>query len=593
MAARRRRGSIRLWQTELFIVVIVVAILILSGSLSAGLSSTLALMAETSEIRNASALAQRLSPEFPLAADGMGRVRELVSEYRDIYGSGIWIFDAEGTLLESSFDAAPLDAHIESARLGGLGSASSYAASDLRPNGWVIASKAVNDEQGDPLAVVVTASTADSSVAILRAVRDRLWVTFWVSLVVAGLLGFGFSELISRRIRAMSEAAAGMAAGDFEQRLPTGLIPDEIQFLAESYNSMAAKLGEAFGELNESRRRIAAVIESMAEGVLAFDENGVVTVANPEAAQLLEVDAQALVGRHYEAVSQVPGLLDIVRTGLSGVSAAGTVTLGPLTVLLHCTPLLDAEGRSEGTVVLLADVTEQRRVEDAQRRFVADASHEMRTPIAALKGILELLADGAKDVPEVRDDFIATMQVEVDRLGRLVGDLLTLAQLESGGLKLTSAALFTTDLLGDVARVLHPLAEQAAVTLAVSVDDPELRVMADRDKIVQVLLGFTDNALKHSPAGSTVTLAARRTAEGTVRLSVRDEGTGISQEEAARVFERFYQADGARAGGGTGLGLAIAKEVVEAHGSVIEVDSAPARGTTFSFELPEATLTQP
>lgn len=593
MAGRRRRGSIRLWQTELFIAVIVVAILILSGSLSAGLSSTLALMAETSEIRNASALAQRLSPEFPLAADGLGRVREVVTEYRDIYGSGIWIFDAEGTLLESAYDAAPLDAQIESARLGGLDATSSYAASDLRANGWVIASKAITDDRGEPLAVVVTASTADSSVAILRAVRDRLWVTFWVSLVVAGLLGFGFSELISRRIRAMTEAAAAMAAGDFEQRLPTGLIPDEIQFLAESYNTMAAKLGEAFGEIQESRRRVAAVIESMAEGVLALDENGVITVANPEAARLLGSDSVMLVGKRAEEVTSVPGVLDIVSTGLSGVSAAGTVSLGARTVLLHCTPLLDADERIEGTVVLLADVTEQRRLEDAQRRFVADASHEMRTPIAALKGILELLADGAKDVPEVRDDFIATMQVEVDRLGRLVSDLLTLAQLESGGLKLSSAALFTTDLLGDVARVLHPLAEQAEVTLAVTIDDPDTRVMADHDKIVQVLLGFTDNALKHSPRGSTVRLAATHAAPGRVRLSVTDEGPGIAPEEVSRVFERFYQADGARAGGGTGLGLAIAKEVVEAHGSTIAVESDPGSGTTFSFELPEASLTKP
>lgn len=593
MVAPRRRGSIRLWQTELFIAVIVVAMLILSGSLSVGLSSTLALMAETSEIRNASALAQRLAPEFPLAADGLGRVRELVTEYRDIYGSGIWIFDAEGTLLESSFDGAPLDAQIEAARLGGLDTARSYATSDLRPNGWVIASKAVTDGGGEPLAVVVTASTADSSVAILRAVRDRLWVTFWISLVVAGLLGFGFSELISRRIRAMSEAAGAMAAGDFEQRLPTGLVPDEIQFLVESYNSMAARLGEAFGEINESRRRIAAVIESMAEGVLAFDENGIVTVANPEAAGLLEAGSQPLVGTHFEQITREPRVLDIVRRGLSGASAAGTVTLNARSILMHCTPLLDAEGLSEGAVVLLADVTEQRRLEDAQRRFVADASHEMRTPVAALKGILELLADGAKDVPEVRDDFIATMQVEVDRLGRLVGDLLTLAQLESGGLKLNPVPLFATDLLGDVARVMHPLAEQAQVTLAVSVDDPDARVSADHDRIVQVLLGFTDNALKHAPKGSTVTLAAAHVSADRVRLSVTDEGPGITTEEAARVFERFYQSDGARAGGGTGLGLAIAKEIVEAHGSVIEVDSTPGEGTTFGFTLLETTLTQP
>ncbi len=237
---------------------------------------------------------------------------------------------------------------------------------------------------------------------------------------------------------------------------------------------------------------------------------------------------------------------------------------------------------------LLADVTERHRIEDAQRRFIADASHEMRTPIAALKGMLELLDDGAKDVPAVRDDFIHTMQVEADRLGRLVADLLTLAQLEAGSLRLKVVPEEAAELLGDVARIMHPLADQRGVTLAVEIADPDLRVMADRDKVVQVLLSFTDNALKHSEQGSSVHLRARQHADS-VRLEVADEGSGIEPEQLARVFERFYRADAARAGGGgAGLGLAIAKEIVEAHGSSIDVTSAPGQGTTFGFDLPLA-----
>jgi two-component system phosphate regulon sensor histidine kinase PhoR len=232
-------------------------------------------------------------------------------------------------------------------------------------------------------------------------------------------------------------------------------------------------------------------------------------------------------------------------------------------------------------------VTERHRVEDAQRRFVADASHEMRTPVAALKGMLELLVDGAQDVPEVRDDFMRTMQVEVDRLGRLVSDLLTLAQLEAGSLRVAPAPESATELLDGVARVMATLAEQAGVTLSVEVPDTDLRVLADRDRIAQVLLSFTDNALKHSPKGATVHLGARRR-DGSVRLEVTDEGVGIDADELSRVFERFYRSDAARAGGGAGLGLAIAKEIVEAHGSTIDVTSTPGSGTTFGFELPSA-----
>jgi len=581
----RRRGSIRLWQTELFLIVIVVAMLILSGSLSAGLKVTLARMAETSELRNVSALARQLEPEFPIAINGMVRVRELVAQYRDIYGGGIWVYDTEGNLLESAYDVAPTDAVLESARLGALNERASYAASDLRPDGWVAASKSLHGPDGELEGAVVTASDVDLSVAIMQAVRDRLWVTFWVSLVVAGLLGFAFSELVSRRIRAMSDAAAAIAAGDFDQRLSAGFVPDEVRDLADSYNTMAATLGDAFGDIQESRRQIAAVVDSMAEGVVAFDSTGVVLVTNPVALRLLNVTDRDLLGTSVETVTTEPAVLEIVHKGLAGESTSETVSLGQFTVLMHCTPLLDDDVVS-GAVLLLADVTEQHRVEDAQRRFVADASHEMRTPIAALKGILELLDDGAKNVPDVRDDFIHTMQFEADRLGRLVADLLTLARLEAGSLRLRLSQEYVADLLGDVANVMQTLAEQAGVTLSVEVPDEDLRVTADRDRVVQVLLSFTDNALKHSPSGTTVHLCARRAGD-VVRLEVTDEGPGIEPEEVSRVFERFYRTDAARAGhGGTGLGLAIAKEIVEAHGSTIDVQSTLGAGTTFSFALP-------
>jgi two-component system sensor histidine kinase ResE len=593
----RMRGSIRLWQTGLFIVVIVVAMLVLSGTLSAGLTATLTRMAETSELRNASALVQRLTPEFPLADGGAARVKTVVADYLGIYGGGIWVYDREGALLESAHDAGPVDAVLQTARDAVLDGRASYAVSDLRSGGWVVASKPVPGPDGALEAVVVTASSVDSAVAILQATRDRLWVAFWVSLAIAGLLGLGFSELIGRRIKAMSRAAAAMAAGDFDQRISAGLVPDEIEDLAVSYNSMAATLGEAFGAIQESRRQIAAVVESMAEGVLAFDADGIVTVGNPEAMRLLGTSEGDMVGAPVEEVTSEASVLEIVRAGLDGEADARTVALQTFMVLLHCTPLMNAEGEVDGAVLVLADVTERHRIEDAQRRFVADASHEMRTPVAALKGMLELLVDGAKDVPEVRDDFMRTMQFEVDRLGRLVADLLTLAQLEAGSLRVEAAPESVVELFAAVTGVMQTLAEHAGVTLSVEVPTGDLRVLADRDRIVQVLLSFTDNALKHSPTGATVHLRARPRA-GAVRFEVVDEGPGIAPEELARVFERFYRSDAARAGAGTGLGLAIAKEIVEAHGSSIEVRSgagtasgsaaASAAGTAFSFELPVA-----
>ena len=581
----RRRGSIRLWQTEVFLVVIVAAILILSGSLSASLKTTLTRLTETSELRNASALVQRLEPSLPISLAGTAEIRRVLAEYRDIYGGGIWVYDDEGGLLASAYDAAPTAAVLESALLFGLSKDAAYVTSDLRTDGWVVASQPIRGTDGAPEGVVVTASVADQPAAILKAVRDRLWVTFWASLVIAGLLGFGFSELMSRRMRALSDAAAAIAAGDFDQRLAAGFVPDEVQDLAESYNRMAARLGEAFSELEESRRRIAVVVESMAEGVLAFDPDGTTRVVNPEAARLLGTTTQAARDVPIEGLTSDAGVTGAVRRALAGESTVETLSLGNHIVLIHCTPLLE-QGIVDGAVLVLSDVTDRHRMEAAQRRFVADASHEMRTPIAALKGMLELLEDGAKDVPKVRDDFIHTMQMEADRLSRLVGDLLTLARLEAGSLQLEPAPEPAADLLEEVACLLRTLADQYGVTLAVEAPSGA-SVMADRDRITQVLVSFTDNALKHSPSGTTIHLRAQPR-DGMVRFEVSDEGSGIGPEELDRVFERFYRSDSSREGSGTGLGLAIAKEIVEAHGSAITVRSELGAGTTFGFELPVA-----
>lgn len=582
------RASFRLWQTELFIVVIVVAILILSGSLSVGLKLTLTKMGETNELRNASALAQRLEPEFPITVESLDRIQQSVAEYRSIYGAGIWVYDKGGMLLESSYSEVPPNEALETARLAGLADDPPYARMDLQTGGWVIASRGIHGPNGSREGVVVTASSVASSLAILDAVRERLWITFWISLLIAGLIGFLFSELISRRVRAMSQAAVAIAAGDFEQRLPTGFVPDEIFDLAVSYNRMAVTLGEAFAAVQEREREIATVVESMAEGVVAFDAAGIVRVINPEAVRLLGLSKRDLLGVSARDAAVDPAVLEIVEASLAGAGAAATVPLGEVMVLMHGAPLRDGDGNADGAVLLLTDVTERHRVDEAQRRFVADASHEMRTPIAALKGILELLTDGAKDDPTVRDDFIHTMHIEVDRLGRLVTDLLTLAQLEAGSLRPEIAPEPVAALFGDVTRVMHNLAERAGVALSVELPDGEIDVLADHDRIVQVLLGFVDNALKHSPHGSTVHLRALREGDAAL-LEVADEGSGIEAEQLARVFDRFYRADEARVGGrGAGLGLAIAKEIVEVHGSSIRVESVPDEGTTFGFELPIA-----
>jgi len=325
----------------------------------------------------------------------------------------------------------------------------------------------------------------------------------------------------------------------------------------------------------------------MGEGVVAVNAEGSVRVANPEALTLLGLEGAPadLAGRPLADLTDDPGLCALVERGLVGPAFSDTLTLEGRAVLLHSTPIVGADGGFEGAVLLLSDVTEQRRLEEAQRRFVADASHEMRTPISALKGLLELLTGGAKDDPKVREDFLRTMTLEVDRLGRLVADLLTLAQLDSGTVTLHRETVPVGELLGDVATVMRPLAHRSGVALVLDAPDAAFSVDCDRDRIVQVLLGFVDNALMHSPDSGMVTMRALAH-DGTVTLAVSDQGIGIAPEAIPCLFDRFFRVDESRAvPRGTGLGLSIAKEIIEAHGSTIVVDSQPGQGATFSFDL--------
>ncbi|GAB4278263.1 MAG: HAMP domain-containing sensor histidine kinase [Coriobacteriia bacterium] len=470
--ARIRRPTVSLWQTGLFVVVIVVAILVLSVSLSGSLKETLGDLAEKDQYSDASALASQLSVEYPLTVESLERIRHLIDAFQTIYEDSVWLYDVDGTLrISEAAGPVPPEDVLQEAFLAGLADAEPFTRAVLASDGYVVAAKAVYDRDGRRAAVVVTSSPVTTLMAVLDAVRSRLWTTFWISLIVAGGIGYGFSEIIGRRVRMMSQAAAAIAAGDFNQRVPTSLVPSEVYELAESYNRMAVTLGEVF---------------------------------------------------------------------------------------------------------------------ESQREFVANASHELRTPISAAKGLLELLLDGAEEDPEVRHEFLETMAHEIDRLGRLVADLLTLAELEAGGFEMLREPVDVSEMLENIRTVMCQLAEQSGVELALELPDGRLHVDGDRDRITQVLIGFVDNAIKHTPKGMKVTIGATPE-DDSAWLWVHNDGEGIDPEIVPRLFERFYRADDARSPvKGTGLGLSIAKEIIEAHGSEVVVESPPEGGVTFGFMLPKA-----
>jgi two-component system sensor histidine kinase ResE len=419
----------------------------------------------------------------------------------------------------------------------------------------------------------------------LSIVRRRVVVAMIVVLGLAALAGVALARVIGGRIRRLAGTAATLAAGDLSARAPDpGIAPAEVVTLGESLNGMAGRLESLVSEITDERDRDRAMIGSLAEGVLTVAPDGSVMAANEAAIRML-----GLSGEGSARLDALPApIIDAVLSarGPAGPPPGGRPVTLPngLELDLHIAPL--AQGRDAGTVITLRDVTEERRLERARRDLVANVSHELKTPIAALKGFLELLEDGVDARHQA--EFLAAMSQETERLERLVEEQLQLARLDSGGLPLEREPVDLGELAEHVVAPRIPLAAREGVELsAVREDGVEAVALADPARVEQIMLILLDNALRHTPAGGRVEARVGRDGDD-VTLAVRDTGEGIAEEDQPFVFDRFYRGDPSREGRSAGLGLAIARGLAEAHGGGIGLRSRPGAGSTFTVRLPAA-----
>jgi two-component system phosphate regulon sensor histidine kinase PhoR len=347
-----------------------------------------------------------------------------------------------------------------------------------------------------------------------------------------------------------------------------------------------ARLTSNMAQMQRDRSDLAALFEHMEDGVLVLDARDRVELANPAAGRLLR--RPGLQGRPLASAIRDPDMLEVIRAARDGGPVRHPVELrtpnGLRSWVQVVATLLPTDAR---ILVLLQDVTELRHAETVRRDFVANVSHELKTPVASLKALVETLEGGALHDPE-GPDFLRRMHVEVDGLAQLVMELLELARIEAGRLDL-DLRLCRVDLL--VCEAIERMSPYAArVGLAVAKDwiEADLFVLADARQISQVLTNLLSNAVKFTPPGGSIRLGARRD-EANIEVWVSDTGVGIANHELIRVFERFYKSDPSRTGTGTGLGLAICKHVIQAHGGTIAAESdGLGRGATFRFTLPAA-----
>ena len=340
----------------------------------------------------------------------------------------------------------------------------------------------------------------------------------------------------------------------------------------------------------EAVARQDALFDSMIEGVLVLDEAGRVQFANQAFAQMFAT-AGVLRGKALLEAVRLHEVAQIVeRAGVEGRVVDHELRLSgepERWLQLNAAVITGTERRRWGTILVVHDLTRLKKLERTREEFVANVSHELRTPLSLIKGYVETLLDGARDNPEVAVRFLQTIQRNSERLQFLIEDLLTISELESGRVTLTTRALS----LGGVGeKVFADLKDRAArKEIKMLNEADEITVQADERRIQQVLSNLVDNAIKYGRPGGMVAVAAQSGADGMVEVSVRDDGPGIPSEALERVFERFYRVDKARSRdqGGTGLGLSIVKHIVQSHGGEVWAKSEVGKGTTFFFTLPK------
>lgn len=416
----------------------------------------------------------------------------------------------------------------------------------------------------------------------LEHANRALWVAALVALALSLLLGAGFSRWLSRPVLAMTAAARAMSRGDFDVHLPPPR-DDELGDLVRALSTLGAQLAAHIPQLRAEGEKLRTILNGLPEGV-ALVQRGSITVANPAFGAL--IGTRQVEGRRPLEAARVPELAEAIQAALtSGHEVEREALVGGRAVHLQARPL--GEPASQQVVVVLLDMTEARRLERLRRDLVANASHELRTPVAAIVAAAETLACGAAADPEARNTFINILLRHAQRLSRLTNDLLDLSRLEAG-FRPRVETLPVHSAVQAVLNALEARAREKEIVLE-SQTRKDLAVSADRAAVEQILTNLVDNAIKYTPRGGRVRVSADAK-DSRVVIGVEDTGPGIPEEHLPRLFERFYRVDEARSRelGGTGLGLAIVKHLVLAHGGEVAAQSQLGSGSRFLVWLPRA-----
>jgi two-component system phosphate regulon sensor histidine kinase PhoR len=507
-------------------------------------------------------------------------------------GTRITVVDAKGIVRgDSERDPATMPNHADRAEiaraLAGETGSSVRASETVHEAMMYVAVPLI--EAGQVRTVVRASVPYDAVRNSIRMLNRRVAGVALAMFALLALLSFGVARHIRRPLKSLGESARSFATGDLGSAPPRADIA-EIDELGEALAQMASRLSERIATTTRERNEREAMLASMVEGVLAVDSGERVVRMNEACGRILGVSPAHVAGRTIQEAIRNSDLHTFVKRALSSLEPveAELAMLGDedRNLQAHGAVLRDSQGQRAGAIVVLNDVTKMKRLERIRRDFVANVSHELKTPIAAIQGAAETLREGALEKKADATRFVEIIERQASRLDAVIRDLLTLSRIEEDEEHVI--ALHATPLEGIIRGAVQTCSGKAA-DKGVSVDvlcPATTQARVDAPLLETAIVNLLDNAIKYSEPGDTVSVRVESN-QGIV-VSVEDQGCGIEPRHLSRLFERFYRVDKARSRtlGGTGLGLAIVKHIVQAHGGHVSVNSTPGVGSSFRIHLP-------
>ncbi|MBU5676361.1 cell wall metabolism sensor histidine kinase WalK [Alkaliphilus sp. MSJ-5] len=424
----------------------------------------------------------------------------------------------------------------------------------------------------------------------LEESRSIILKATFLALFVTIILGFFIAKSITGPINDVTIKAERMAKGDFEQVVEVRS-DDEIGQLASMFNYLTARLNAVLQEMSNEKKKMDTIITYMADGLVAATREGKVIHVNPKAMEMLKIDDHTPIEKDFnEIFASYSGQLKIEELLSDSEDSTGNRMINTdngVILQANYAPFMDQNGALEGIILVLQDITNHQKLENMRKEFVANVSHELKTPLTTIKSYTETLLDGVIDNKELAVSFLQVVDSESERMTRLVRDLLQLSNLDFHQSKWNKKVVDLKQIVEKTILKLEVSAKNKNQQIHSKLTEKAVNIYADEDRIEQVVLNLLSNSIKYTPEGGAVYIDVELN-EHIVLLKIKDNGIGIPKEDIPRIFERFYRVDKARSRelGGTGLGLSIAQQIIEAHEGTIEIFSEEGKGTEAVIKLP-------